>query len=129
MFINLFVRYVVVCVTFVINLFLHFTRGAQKDRFLKRLQDPNKHWKFSLADISERSKWQDYLKAYEEMLNNTSTEWAPWYVIPADKKWVTHASISEILVSQIGKLHLMYPVLGNEQKAALDEARRKLKKE
>ncbi len=127
--INLFERHLVRSGTIVLKFFLHISKEAQKDRFLKRLQDLKKHWKFSLADLSERSKWQDYLKAYEEMLNNTSTEWAPWYVIPADKKWVTHASISEILVSRIEKLHLKYPVLDSEQKAALDEARRKLEKE
>ena len=91
-------------------------KKKQKQRLLKRLEDPDKHWKFSFSDLSERSKWQDYLEAYEEMLNQTNTEWAPWYIIPADKKWVTHASISDVIVSQIDKLNLNYPVLSKEQK-------------
>ena len=104
-------------------------KKQQKQRLLKRLEDPDKNWKFSLTDLSERSKWDDYMDAYEDMLNQTSTEWAPWYVIPADKKWVTHASISEIIVSQIKKLDLKYPVLSPEQHAALEKAKVELEKE
>lgn len=127
--INLFERHLVRNGTIVLKFFLHVSKKKQKERFLKRLEDPDKQWKFSLTDLSEREKWQEYLQAYEEMLNNTSAEWAPWYVIPADKKWVTHASISEILVAHIKKLQLSYPVLSVEQKAALDKARAKLEKE
>jgi PPK2 family polyphosphate:nucleotide phosphotransferase len=127
--INLFERHLVRNGTLVLKFFLHVSKKKQKERFLKRLEDPDKHWKFSLTDLSERSKWLQYMQAYEEMLNNTSTQWAPWYVIPSDKKWVTHALISEIMVSQIEKLRLEYPVLGNEQKAALEEAKYKLEKE
>jgi len=68
------------------------------------LETPDKNWKFCLTDLSERSKWKDYLDAYEDMLNETNTEWAPWYVIPADKKWMAHGSVSEIIVSEIKKL-------------------------
>ena len=96
--INLFERHLVRSGMLVLKFFLHLSKSQQKRRFLKRLDDPEKHWKFSLNDLSERSKWKDYLEAYEEMVNETSTKWAPWYIIPADKKWVTHALISEIIV-------------------------------
>jgi len=127
--INLFERHLIRSGTIVLKFFLHISKETQKDRFIKRLEDPDKHWKVSLTDLSERSKWQEYLQAYEEMLNNTSTPWAPWYVIPADKKWVTHACVSEIMVSNIEKLRLKYPVLDSNQNAALEEARAKLEKE
>jgi polyphosphate kinase 2 (PPK2 family) len=96
---------------------------------LKRLENPDKEWKFSLTDLSERSKWADYMEAYEDMLNKTSTEWAPWYIIPADKKWVTHASISDIILSQIKELDLKYPVLSKEQREALKKAKTELERE
>lgn len=127
--INLFERHLIRSGTIILKFFLHISKEKQNDRFLKRLEDPDKHWKVSLTDLTERSKWQDYLQAYEEMLNNTSTPWAPWYVIPADKKWVTHACISEIMVSHIEKLCLKYPVLDTNQNAALEEAKAKLEKE
>lgn len=127
--INMFERHLVRNGTVVLKFFLHVSEEQQKQRLLKRLEDPDKNWKFSLTDLSERSKWDDYMEAYEDMLNQTSTEWAPWYVIPADKKWVTHASISEIMVSQIKKLDLKYPVLSPEQYAALDKAKVELEKE
>ena len=127
--INMFERHLIRNGTVVLKFFLHVSKNQQKQRLLKRLEDPDKNWKFSLTDLSERSKWDDYMEAYEDMLNQTSTEWAPWYVIPADKKWVTHASISEIIVSQIKKLDLKYPVLSPEQYAALQKAKVELEKE
>jgi PPK2 family polyphosphate:nucleotide phosphotransferase len=127
--INMFERHLFRNGTIVLKFFLHVSKQQQKQRFLKRLEDPDKNWKFSLTDLSERSKWTDYMEAYEDVLNQTSTEWAPWYIIPADKKWVTHASISEIMVSQIEKLNLKYPVLNEEQSAALEKAKGELKKE
>jgi PPK2 family polyphosphate:nucleotide phosphotransferase len=127
--INLFERHLVRNGTVVLKFFLHISKKKQKQRLLKRLEDPDKNWKFSLSDLSERYKWQEYQQAYEEMLNKTSTEWAPWYIIPADKKWVAHASISEIIVSQIEKLGLKYPVLNISQKDALEKAKKELEKE
>lgn len=127
--INMFERHLFRNGTIVLKFFLHISKQQQKQRFLKRLEDPDKYWKFSLTDLSERSKWTDYMDAYEDMLNQTSTEWAPWYIIPADKKWVTHASISEIIVSQIEKLNLKYPVLNKEQSTALEKAKSELEKE
>ena len=127
--INMFERHLVRNGTVVLKFFLNVSEKRQKQRLLKRLEDPDKNWKFSLTDLSERTKWDAYMEAYEDMLNQTSTEWAPWYVIPADKKWVTHASISEIIVSQIKKLDLKYPVLSPEQYAALEKAKVELEKE
>jgi len=127
--INMFERHLVRNGTMVLKFFLHISKEEQKQRLLKRLEDPDKNWKFSITDFSERSKWDDYMEAYEEMLNMTSTEWAPWYVIPADKKWVAHASISEVIVSQIKKLDLKYPVLSPEQHAAFEKAKVELEKE
>ncbi len=127
--INLFERHLVRNGTIVLKFFLHLSKEKQKDRFLERLDDPNKHWKFSLTDLPERERWDSYMDAYEEMLNNTSTEWAPWYVIPADRKWVMQASISEIIVSHIEALKLNYPVLNDAQKTALAKAKVELEKE
>ena len=125
----MFERHLVRSGTVVLKFFLHVSKEEQKKRFLKRLEDPKKNWKFSATDLSERSKWADYMDAYEDMVNETSTKWAPWYIIPADKKWVTHASISEIIVSEIKKLNLKYPALSKEQKDALEKAKAELEKE
>jgi PPK2 family polyphosphate:nucleotide phosphotransferase len=127
--INMFERHLVRSGTIVLKLFLHISKQEQKQRLLKRLEDPQKHWKFSLNDLSERGKWAEYMEAYEDMLNETNTEWAPWYVIPADKKWVTRAAISELIVSQIEKLNLQYPVLTKEQSEALEKAKKELESE
>ncbi|HTY76133.1 MAG TPA: polyphosphate kinase 2 family protein, partial [Candidatus Nanoarchaeia archaeon] len=127
--INMFEQHLVRNGTIVLKFFLNVSKNDQKDRFLKRLEDPDKNWKFSLTDLSEREKWPEYMDAYEDVLNQTSTEWAPWYVIPADKKWVAHAAISEIIVSQIENLKLKYPVLSKEQLDALEKAKKQLKKE
>jgi PPK2 family polyphosphate:nucleotide phosphotransferase len=127
--INMFERHLVRNGTVVLKFFLNLSKKEQKQRLLDRLDHPDKEWKFSLTDLSERSKWADYMEAYEDMLNKTSTEWAPWYVVPADKKWVAHASISEIILSQIKKLDLKYPVLSKEQCASLEKARVELEKE
>lgn len=127
--INMFERHLVRNGTIILKFFLNISEKEQKERLLKRLDDPDKYWKFSFTDLSERTKWADYMAAYEEMLNMTSTEWAPWYVIPADKKWVTHESISEIIVSQIKSLNLKYPVLSDEQCAVYEKARAELEKE
>jgi polyphosphate kinase 2 (PPK2 family) len=127
--INLFERHLVRNGTVVLKFFLNVSKKRQKQRFLDRLEHPDKEWKFSLTDLSERSKWTDYMEAYQEMLSKTSTEWAPWYIIPADKKWVAHASISDIILSQIKKLDLKYPVLTKEQSVALEKAKAELEKE
>ena len=104
-------------------------RRSRNSVFSSDLKTQRKIGSFQPTDLSERSKWADYQDAYEEMVNETSTEWAPWYIIPSDKKWVTHALISEILVSQIKKLNLKYPTLSKEQKEALETAKAELEKE
>jgi PPK2 family polyphosphate:nucleotide phosphotransferase len=127
--INMFEQHLARNGTLILKFFLNISRDTQKLRLLKRLNDPNKQWKFSLTDLSEREKWNDYMEAYQDMLNGTNTEWAPWYVIPADKKWVAHAAISEIIVSAIDCVKLKYPVLSNAQVAAFQKAKETLEKE
>ena len=127
--INMFERHLVRNGIIVLKFFLNVSKKRQKQRLLERLEHPDKEWKLSLTDLSERSKWGDYMAAYQDMLSKTSTEWAPWYIIPADKKWVAHASISDIILSQIKKLDLKYPVLTKEQCVALEKAKAELKKE
>ncbi len=112
--------------TLIVKFFLNVSKAEQKRRFMARLDNPEKNWKFSAADIEERAYWDAYMEAYEETLNATSTEWAPWYVIPADHKFVTHAVVATILSERIRGLGLKAPVVSPEQKAALGAARRKL---
>jgi PPK2 family polyphosphate:nucleotide phosphotransferase len=127
--INMFEQHLIRNGTVILKFFLNISKKEQKQRLLERLEHPNKEWKFSLTDLSERQKWSNYMEAYEEMLNKTTTKWAPWYIIPADKKWVTHTSVSEIILSQIKKLDLKYPILSKEESVALEKAKAELEKE
>jgi PPK2 family polyphosphate:nucleotide phosphotransferase len=127
--INAFERHLVRNGTRVVKFFLHVSKAEQKRRFLERLENPEKHWKFSLGDLAERAYWDQYRDAYEECLSATSTEWAPWYVVPADKKWVTRAVVADILTTTICSLDLRYPEVSPEQRKALEEARRRLESE
>ncbi|HEY3420648.1 MAG TPA: polyphosphate kinase 2 family protein [Methanomassiliicoccales archaeon] len=115
--------------TAILKFFLHESLEEQKERFLARLDDPKKQWKFNPADIKERDLWDDYTKAYEKMLSATSTEEAPWYIIPADQKWLARTLISSIMARTIESLHLQYPQPSKEVKKALDEAKKRLKEE
>lgn len=110
----------------VIKFFLNVSKEEQRVRFLERLNNPEKNWKFSAADLRERGFWDDYQAAYEEMLNATSTKTAPWYVIPADRKWFARAAIADIIVSRIGDLKLEPPKPTKQQLEELDQARREL---
>ena len=121
--ISLFERHLVRNGTVVLKFFLHLSKEEQRQRFLQRLEDPEKYWKFSLNDLSERARWKEYMDVYEEMLNETSTKWAPWYIIPADEKWVAHAIISEIIANTIKELDLHYPGVSSEQKKVFKKAR------
>jgi PPK2 family polyphosphate:nucleotide phosphotransferase len=112
-----------------LKFFLHLSREEQRKRFLSRLDDPEKNWKFSAADVRERAFWDKYQMAYEQMLNATSTKAAPWHVIPADKKWFARACVADIIAHQIGKLNLKYPKLTDKEQAALAEARSELEAE
>lgn len=97
--------------TTIVKLFLHISKEEQAERFQKRLEDPRKNWKFNVDDLAKREKWDEYMDAYREMLERTSTRWAPWHVIPADRKWVRDAAITEILAQTLEGLKLEYPPL------------------
>ncbi|TWI98149.1 Polyphosphate:AMP phosphotransferase [Mucilaginibacter frigoritolerans] len=112
--------------TIIIKFFLHVSKDEQKERFLERIDDKEKNWKFSAADIYERGFWNDYMNAYEEAIKQTATEKCPWYVIPADKKWVTRTAISHIILDTLKELNLKYPVLPKEEKEKLEEAKKLL---
>lgn len=120
---NNFEKYLVENGFLVIKFFLHLSKEEQKKRFLKRIDTPEKNWKFSLGDIKEREYWNEYLSAYEDMLNNTSTSYAPWYVLPADHKWFTRVIASEILSSKIESLNLSYPKTTENHKNELERAK------
>jgi PPK2 family polyphosphate:nucleotide phosphotransferase len=106
--------------------FLHLSKSEQKKRFLSRLDEPDKNWKFSGADLKERGYWDEYQKAYEEMIQNTSSEEAPWYVVPADNKWFTHLVVAAAIIDALEDLGLEFPEVTKEQRQALDEARKAL---
>ncbi len=107
----------------VLKFFLHISKKEQKDRFMARLDNPDKHWKFSANDLRERAYWKDYMKAYEEALSATSTEWAPWYVIPANHKWAARTLVADILTDTIRSLGLKFPKLTAVKEAELTAAR------
>jgi PPK2 family polyphosphate:nucleotide phosphotransferase len=115
--------------TRVLKFFLNVSREEQRQRFLKRLEDPEKNWKFSIGDIHERSHWDAYQRAYQDMLSSTSTEIAPWYVIPADKKWFMRACVADIISARLGELRLAYPHVGDGEGGPLAEAKRQLEAE
>lgn len=112
--------------TCVIKFFLHVSKNEQKSRFLDRLNEPDKHWKFNAKDVEERGHWDEYMRCFEETLTATSTEWAPWYVIPADNKWFTRACVADIIATRIGDLDLSYPTVSDEEKSQLAKSRKKL---
>ena len=105
--------------TVILKFFLNVSREEQAERFLKRINEPGKNWKFSIGDIAERKAWDDYQKAYESMIRHTSTKNAPWYVIPADKKWYMRLVVSEIILQRLESLGLKYPELTDKQKEEL----------
>ncbi len=127
--INAFERHLTRNGTVVLKFFLHLSREEQRKRLLKRLNDPKKHWKFSAADIAERAFWNDYMKAYEDAISATSSNWAPWYIIPADHKWVSRALVARLVTSAIESLDLQYPEVTNEQRIMIAEAKRQLEAE
>jgi PPK2 family polyphosphate:nucleotide phosphotransferase len=106
--------------------FLHVSKKEQKKRFLARLENPEKNWKFSASDLKERAFWDDYQDAYEDMIRHTATEDAPWYVVPADNKWFTRVVVAAAVVSTLGSLDLAYPKVGTEKLKALAAAKRAL---
>jgi PPK2 family polyphosphate:nucleotide phosphotransferase len=113
----------------VVKFFLHISKEEQKDRFLKRIHEPEKNWKFSAADVRERGHWDDYMHAYEQALEHTSTDWAPWHVIPADQKWLTRIAVAGTIVAELEKLRLAYPALADDRRSEMEDAKRLLEKE
>ncbi|HTS43200.1 MAG TPA: polyphosphate kinase 2 family protein [Puia sp.] len=115
--------------TIILKFFLHVSKKEQKKRFLERIDNPTKNWKFSPADIKERSLWKDYRKAYEDMISQTSKKYAPWFIVPADDKWFTRLVIAGIIFSEFEKLNFEYPAVDEHQKAELVKAREELMNE
>jgi PPK2 family polyphosphate:nucleotide phosphotransferase len=112
--------------TLILKFFLNVSKGEQKERFLERIEDPTKNWKFSSGDIKERALWDDYMKAYEEVINETSTNNAPWHIIPADKKWFARLAISEIIADKLNSLKLKFPVLPEDEATKLQLSKESL---
>jgi PPK2 family polyphosphate:nucleotide phosphotransferase len=106
--------------------FLHVSKAEQQKRFLARLDDPNKNWKFSPNDAKEREYWDDYMKAYEETIRNTATDYAPWYVVPADNKWFTRVVVASAVIEALASLHLGYPKVDKEKLKELGAIKHKL---
>jgi PPK2 family polyphosphate:nucleotide phosphotransferase len=113
----------------IVKLFLNLSKGEQRARFLQRIDQPDKNWKFSAADVRERQSWSDYQQAFSEMLSETSTPWAPWYVIPADRKWFARVCAGAVLVHTLMEINPQYPTVGADQKRELLAARRNLEHE
>ncbi|HSW55899.1 MAG TPA: polyphosphate kinase 2 family protein [Ignavibacteriaceae bacterium] len=112
--------------TIVRKFFLHVSKDEQKKRFLERIDNPEKNWKFSSADSKERGHWDDYMKAYEDMIRKTSTKDSPWYVVPADNKWFTRLIVASAVIDALSSLDLKYPEVGEEKLKELAEAKRLL---
>jgi len=121
--INAFERYLCRNGVVVRKFFLHVSREEQKKRFLERLDNPEKNWKFSLADARERGFWDDYMETYEEMIRNTASTHAPWYVVPADNKWFTRLVVAAAIIETLDELNLAYPEIDREKQLELSAAR------
>ena len=106
--------------------FLHVSKDEQKKRFLERIDNPDKNWKFSSSDVNERGYWNDYMKAYEDMIRNTATKNSPWYVVPADNKWFTRLVVAAAIIDSLASLDLKYPKVGEEKLKELAEAKHSL---
>ncbi len=127
--INAFEKHLVRNGTIVLKFFLHISKDEQKLRLLDRLDHKEKYWKFSVSDIAEREYWNEYLVAYEEMLTATSTKYAPWFIVPADHKWMARTIVAEAITSAIEGLNLSYPKYSDEQIRHLMDAKETLEKE
>ena len=114
--INNFEKYLVKNGIIVLKFFLNVSKQEQKNRFLKRINLPEKNWKFSMADVRERAHWKEYINAFEDVFNHTSTKYAPWYIIPADNKWFTHAVVADVIVTTLKGLDLKYPEVSEAHK-------------
>ena len=127
--INAFERYLTRNGIAVRKFFLHLSRKEQKKRFMERLTNPEKNWKFSSSDVKERQCWDEYQAAYDKMIRNTASEAAPWIVVPADNKWFSRLLVVACVVDALLEMNLKYPTVSDEKLAELKEARRQLEKE
>ena len=109
--------------TVILKFFLHVSKEEQKERFLKRINRPDKNWKFSMSDMEERQYWDDYQSAFEQAIHHTSTDYAPWHIIPADHKWFMRAAVSEIITDKLKSLNLRYPQVTEAQLENLAKAK------
>ena len=124
-----FERYLARNGTVIRKFFLNVSREEQRKRFLSRLEEPEKNWKFSAADVAERQHWDEYMKAYEDAIEATSSDHAPWYVIPADRKWFTRLAVADVIVEALEELDLHYPEVSEAQRKELEKARALLEAE
>jgi PPK2 family polyphosphate:nucleotide phosphotransferase len=124
--INSFERYMTRNGVVIRKFFLHLSKKEQEKRFLERLEDSKKNWKFSMADVQERGFWKDYQEAYEEMIQHTATKHAPWYVIPADNKWFTRLAVASAIIETLGELDLAFPDVDEAKKKELEAVRTSL---
>ena len=115
--------------TKIIKIFLNVSKEEQKERFLDRIKEDDKNWKFSAADITERGFWEDYQKAYEQAITETSTDSAPWFVIPADQKWFSRVAEIQIIIDKMEEMNLQFPELSGKEKQSLVESKTKLESE
>ncbi|MDV3756219.1 polyphosphate kinase 2 family protein [Elizabethkingia anophelis] len=115
--------------TKVIKFFLHVSKDEQKKRLLDRINEPEKNWKFSSGDLKERALWDKYQKAYEEAINETSTEYAPWHILPADNKWFTRLTACQIITQTLEKMDLKFPVLSDKEASELEASKTSLENE
>ena len=127
--INNYERYLTRNGIVILKFFLNVSREKQRSRFLKRINTPEKNWKFSLNDVKERAFWDDYMAAYEDMFNHTSTEEAPWYIIPADNKWFMRTAVADVIITKLESLNLSYPTVTEEHRQNLLKAKTLLEQE
>lgn len=127
--INQFENYLVDNGTVIIKFFLHVSKEEQKKRFLDRINEPEKNWKFSISDVKERVFWSDYIHAYEQVFSHTSTDYAPWYIIPADHKWFTRLAVAEIICDRLRELKLHYPIISEAHRQELLKVKEMLENE
>jgi PPK2 family polyphosphate:nucleotide phosphotransferase len=127
--INAFERYLARNGVVIRKFFLYMSKEEQREQFLERLAEPEKHWKFSLADVHERQHWDAYMHAYEEMIRHTSSSHAPWYVVPADRRWLTRMVVAAAIIDTLEGLRLSFPAVGPEKRKELEVARAALEAE
>lgn len=115
--------------TTIVKIFLNVSKNKQKERFLDRINEPEKNWKFSSADLPERALFDQYMEVYETAINETSRDYAPWYVLPADNKWFTRVAAIQIIINTLEKMNLKFPQLSEKEQKALQDAKKSLEKE